>query len=246
MKHHKSVTPRKQIVSPWECAKATEIIIRRIRRDASYQVRRKLDQVTVKRYVGVFLAEKEMPPIKVALVNDVPHLVDGWHRLAALEQIGRTATRAMVIETTEREAKWLAASANMEHGLALKPGEVRAVFRAFVRARKHRNARGVLLSYREIGFELGKPHTTVRNWMMKDFPKVAAEYGSMEEFKGKGGLTELPVLEPSMREAAEALHRALSTFRTTDYPQQRGAILQLAEGVLQEMKEAGNWEAIPF
>jgi len=29
-----------------------------------------------------------MPPVKIALINGVPVLLDGWHRMAALEESG--------------------------------------------------------------------------------------------------------------------------------------------------------------
>ncbi|WP_037470923.1 hypothetical protein, partial [Sinorhizobium fredii] len=112
--------------------------------------------------------------------------------------------------------------------------------------KKHRDARGRLLSYRDIGQIIGKPHTTIRNWMMKDFPKIAAEYGGDEGFVGKGGLQELVVPNPSLQDATEALANALNAYRSIECPVLRNTIIEVTTEALKEMKEAGNWLASPF
>jgi hypothetical protein len=123
-----------------------------------------------------------MPPIKVALIEDARVVVDGWHRLAALEKIGRYEVEGEIVKATAREALWLAAQANLEHGLPLKSPEIRAAFRAYIRAQQHRGPRGNLKSYRQIAQELGgvRRYTTIRNWMKKDFRKIFDAMGGAD------------------------------------------------------------------
>lgn len=110
--------------SPWDGATATEVFIRRVKKDESLQVRRRIDPAAVKRYVSIIQSGKEMPPVKVALIDDVPVLIDGWHRFAALERLGEDQATALVVKLTQQDAYWHAAKANLEHGLALKAGEL--------------------------------------------------------------------------------------------------------------------------
>lgn len=71
----------------------------------------------------------------------------------------------------------VAAQANCKHGLPLKPKEMRNVFKVYVGSRQHREANGWINSYRRMESDLGNrvSYNTLRNWMKKDFPKIAAE-----------------------------------------------------------------------
>jgi hypothetical protein len=73
---------------------------------------------------------------------------------------------------TETQAIWVAASANVDHGVPLKAREIRGLFGAFIKSGQHKKPRGKLMSYREMGAALGRPHTTIRNWVEKDFPRL--------------------------------------------------------------------------
>jgi hypothetical protein len=160
-----------------------------------------------------------MPPLTVARVNGALVLVDGWHRLGALHQIGRWEAEVNVVDATERETYWLAARANLTHGLPLKPRELRKVFRSYVRARQHRDGDRIK-SYREIAEETGGNcgHTTVRNWMFSDFPKIAREMGGKDDVVGNGGDYDVPA-GPSFKDTASAaLQDALVAFRAVDDP----------------------------
>ncbi|HEV2173067.1 MAG TPA: hypothetical protein VGR71_05845 [Nitrospira sp.] len=87
---------------------------------------------------------------------------------------------------SEQEVRWLAAKANLTHGWPLKAKEYREVFRVYIRARNHRRKDKSFKSYREIAAEIGgaRGHTTIRNWMRKDFPSV---------FRAMQGYDEPPV-----------------------------------------------------
>lgn len=175
------------------------IVLDHIIRHQPFQVRRKLDPVAVRRYQERMALGHQPPPIKVARLPDGRLiLVDGWHRLAADalqvdEFSSPSEVLAQVAPMTEKQAQWAAAWVNMDHGVSLKPSEMRAVFRAFIESGQHKKKGGRLMSYREMGAVLGKPHSTVRNWMKKDFPQLAQELGSESEGNRQADVPDRPV-----------------------------------------------------
>ena len=221
--------------------------IGQIARDRAFQMRKKVDAGTVQRYAGVYRSGKEMPPVDVAVVEGVHILVDGWHRVAALERLGRTSVEAKVIDASSRAAAvLLGVQANLAHGVPLKRAEVRTAFRAFVRAKGHVLPRGKLMSYAELAKYFGKSKGTMHTWMRRDFKRVAAAMGSEGNFKGTGGLIER--LRTSPRKAAamaglEALRRA---FQASSDANERGDILEAARAAVEEMAGSGGWEASDF
>lgn len=149
--------------------------IHHLRIDAQLQVRSGgLDRGTVKRYEDAMRAGQAFPALKALSVDGVLYLVDGFHRHAA-------ANRAGLLESLEvewlgngtwNEARWLAFDANRRHGLPLRNKVRREGLRAYVKTRRHLKPKGNLKSYREIGADLGVQHTTLRNWIAKDFPHL--------------------------------------------------------------------------
>lgn len=185
-----------------------------------FQVRRKLDQPTISRYENALKSGASLPAVTVAKVDGVFILVDGYHRVAARERLGETVIEAEVIETTREGALGMAAMANLSHGLPLKNSEIREVFRMFIRARKHILGRGKLKSYREIGQELGKPKSTIHNWMRKDFPRIAQRYGGNEEFIGDGGLQEMDTRSsPALKMGLQKIDEFREAYRSITCPE---------------------------
>ena len=85
----------------------------------------------------------------------------------------------------------MAAEANLTHGLPLKSAAKKEVFRAFVRAGKHRKGRAGVKSSRDIAAALQGiiTHQTVLEYMRRDFPAIHAKMrGSEESPHGVGGL----------------------------------------------------------
>ena len=145
-----------------------------------WQVRKRLDQQALNRYTAQYRGESgraTLPPIEVADIDGVLFVVDGWHRLEAAKRADLDCLDVTVVTSDASQAAWCAATANMKHGVPLKRAELRSVFRAYVRAGKHRRGTG-LRSYRQIAQDLHDTvrHTTVRNWMTKDFPNIARRY----------------------------------------------------------------------
>lgn len=194
-------------------ASSEAIQLARITRDSALQVRSKVDEATVKRYATAMEVGIEFPPIKLARVNDVLYLVDGWHRVSAAYEIGRSNIEAEIYDMTMKHAAWWAAEANLKHGLPLKASERRNVFRAYVKAGRHRKSPHRYKSYREISEELHGigGHTTVRSWMKKFYPKIFKEMGG-KTFHGNSAATQ-PPLGTSIRPQAQ---QALDTLITVE------------------------------
>lgn len=224
-----------------------ELALSDIVMDESLQVRRKLHHPAVVNYLNVYKAGGEMPPIRVARVDaGALVLVDGWHRVAALTSLGRGRVNAEIIETTQQGARWEAARANLAHGVPLRTSEFRNVFRAYVKARQHYKRRGALKSYRDIALELGgtRSYSTIRNWMLADFPKIAKKMGGTEG-RGEGGLypttqidPEDDLLDAGIRGAASAAAAA----RGMSDPERRGRLVEELTKALKIATEAGPYE----
>ena len=219
------------------------------------QVRLKLDQGAISRYAAMTKAGTVAPLIKLGRVKHPRHgeslyLVDGYHRKAAgaveiFEDFTKgPMVRALVAPLTEREIRWEAARANLGHGVPLKRSEFRNVFKAFIKACKHHKAKGEFMSYREIATALGvgARHTTLRNWMFKDFPTTARAMGGMEHGNTEGESpkgTILTLEEEHIMEAQWALEALVQHTQALGCPQARWALLQSIEKAASDLKAAG-------
>jgi hypothetical protein len=110
-------------------------------------------------------------------------VIDGWHRFRAHEETRMERIKARVIHCSPERAMWLAALANMHHGLPLKRGDQRRVFRRYITAAENRNPDGSPKSYRDIEADLGglRGASTIHGWMQRDFPMLAAEMAKRGE-----------------------------------------------------------------
>lgn len=217
----------------------------RIIRDEDFQVRAKLEPHAVNRYREQAAQGATFPPIKVArMPTGALVLVDGWHRLEA----GALTTDhglegqqvlAEVADMDEAQARWEAAKANLTHGEPLKPKAYREVFRAFIKAKRYVKPGGALMSYREMAAALGigKGHTTIRNWLEKDFPRLFRRLGGAES-DAPGGLHETPTL--AERQRAEALGAIAAASEAVDAlePDGRGELRVAVRALLRRLEEA--------
>src|SRR5262249_47718552 len=64
----------------------------------AWQVWMKTDQAAIRRYATVYKSGGEMPPIRLAKVDNTLRLVDGWHRLQARKSMGLGWVEAVVFE----------------------------------------------------------------------------------------------------------------------------------------------------
>jgi len=216
--------------------------IKNVIRDQRYQVRAKISQEIVGRYASIYKAGGALPLVQVARVGEALILVDGWHRLAALEWIEATTVEVEVITATEQAALWLAAQANLKHGLPLKSKEIRRAFKAYIKARQHRDGKGGLKSYRDIASDLGnvRSHVTIRAWMIEDFPRIAEQMREENMPQGEGGLKHQDP-EASFRVITLSnLQKARAAFNGVSDPETRGEVIHEVEAMLEEMKR-GNF-----
>jgi hypothetical protein len=188
-----------------------------------FQIRKRLDDSAISRYRTMAQAGKVAPPIKLGLIGSSYYLLDGWHRMeaGALTCVGDSVL-ALVAVMTEKQALWIAADANMGHGVPLKRAELRDHFRAFIRSGQHKKARNGVMSYREMGEALGKPHTTIRNWVREDFPRLFASLGAEGIGNPSPGLPPITVRTLD-EERIDQAHEAARTLR------QIGDVLTTAE-----------------
>jgi hypothetical protein len=218
--------------------------ISQIIRESKYQVRSGSDKRTITKYRKVFLSGTKMPPITVAKVEDSYFLVDGWHRLAAFEQIDNGGCiEVEVIDTTHREVYWLAAKANLKHGLPLKSKEIRAVFRAYISARKHLDGDRTR-SYREIAQDIGglNSHMTIRRWMIKDFPKIAQRMGGEDGHADGGQRPHGSEEETWVSAAARELDNVRARFNGNPKDKTgRTALLEYMHEIVTEIEVEMRW-----
>lgn len=224
-------------VSPWEAL--TTVSISDIVLRSDFQMRFKHDQGIIRRYATAYRQGANMPPLKVAKIGKALVLVDGWHRLAALESLEHSLADVEIIPcTNEREALWLAASANLSHGLPLKAREMIPVFKAYIKAGKHRPYPDVFKSYREIAADLGGivSYGTIRNWMKRYYPSIARRMSWKDEPPKGDGCPDKRIT--TMKDTTkEYLEMALAAFRGVESLEERQEILKEAERIVSEMSQ---------
>ncbi len=216
--------------------------ISQIVRYPDFQVRNSIKPANVKRYADLLKAGVKLAPVVLARCDGMLLLVDGWHRLAAMDQLEQSYTEAMIVDCSKQRAQWLAAEANLKHGVQLKTSEYRNVFKAYVSTRQHIVGKSRIKSYRDIGIEIGKPHTTIRNWMLKDFPEIAKRMGA-EEPVGSGGLR--AATAPQIEPATECLKSLNTLFQSSTDPEYRGTVILAVREMLSDMEASGGWRAPP-
>jgi hypothetical protein len=102
-----------------EAAKmAVQVIpIRSIVRDGGTQTRAEMNPSRIEDYAEAYASGKTLPPPVVFRDGDTYHLADGFHRLAALDQIGQQEVGCEVREGDRRDALLYGLKANAFHGL---------------------------------------------------------------------------------------------------------------------------------
>lgn len=188
-----------------------------------FQIRKSLDATAIRRYAEMTAAGRVAPPIEVALIGSAHYLLSGWHRMeaGALTTTADDQVLVRIAAMTSNQALWYSAQANEVHGVPLKASERRRQFSSFIKSGQHKLPKGRLMSYREMGVALAKPHTTIRNWVREDFPRLFRSIG-----EGSGNPS--PGLPPSGRVSLdqERIRQAHEAARTL---QQIGDVLTTAE-----------------
>jgi hypothetical protein len=219
--------------------------LHQIAMDETLQVRKKLDDATVKKYAAAMAAHAEFPPVLLGRIGDGLLLVDGWHRVNAARIAGREEIEAIIITMTHEEAVWAAAGANLRHGLPLKSSELLEVFKAYVRAGEHKTGRRYK-SYRQIAEDLQGQvaFNTVRNWMEKHFKKIYLAMGDKAR-SGNGEATQPPrdLNNHYATLAVQDIDNVSALDNLLTDPGSRHMLIKRLEGVLAEMKKKPHEEA---
>ena len=183
-----------------------------VQRDPMYQVRRRLSPENIRRLRTVYQSGKKVDPIVVAFVDgeSLPFVIDGHHRYSALEGIEAEVVDVRAIATSRRQARWMAAKANLQHGLPLSTREHRPVFQAYITTRQHVLADGRSQSYAEIGAAIGVKKTTVYTWMRKDFPDLFRKMGREDL---PSGPREQPPLPPPVYDPLGGFREQMQRLR---------------------------------
>lgn len=201
---------------------------------ATWQVRKATNKVAIKRYAATYSAGGDMEPVQVARVNGALILVDGIHRIIALQSLGRDHVDARVTAMKEHAAQWAAASANLAHGLPLKNSELRQVFRQYIATGQHRQGRGRVKSLRDILKDIPgvRSHSTISKWLLADYPDLYARSyaGSGAEGHVHGGFAEY--VQPNqqaldMQTITDALRQVEAIAATLPMKLRRGVAVKV-------------------
>jgi hypothetical protein len=146
--------------------------------DARFQIRDTLKRQTVQRYAQAMRAFEgygEFPPVKLAEWRGDFYIVDGFHRTAAALTINLHSIPAKITKVnTEDAVAWLAAEANLTHGLSLNSKGRHEVFSVYMRTKRYLTKQGRPKALREISAELKGTvdKNTVSRWINKDYPRL--------------------------------------------------------------------------
>jgi ParB-like chromosome segregation protein Spo0J len=118
--------------------KIREVPVHDLILDPRLNLRDKLDQDTVERYMEAW---DRLPPVTVYRVEGQLLLADGVHRHAAAVTLGRRAIKAEVLDGSFEEALDFVAGANLLHGLPLTRAERRRAIELKLRLHHERSDR---------------------------------------------------------------------------------------------------------
>jgi len=135
-----------------------KIPLSKIKADPAVQVRMRLNDETIERYMEIL---DQLPPIIVCNVDGKLILVDGFHRRAAAERLGRSEIEAETRQGTRNDALEYAIKANSIHGLPL----AREEYKAAVRTLHHLHPKW---GHKQIAKALNRGEKFVRNVIKVD------------------------------------------------------------------------------
>lgn len=218
---------------------AVEVLIARILRDRTLQVRTRMDDRLIDSYAKAMLHSAKFPPVRLGNLGKSLVIIDGWHRIAAASLIGMTTVMASIERVTHKEAMLAASLTNLTHGKPLSRTEKREAFKMFIKGWGYRITSKKWMSYREIAVALGgiAGHTTIRGWMQKDFPSVYRAMGAGEPTGyGEAGPPKIDLERTFKRQAQEALDDGLAFFKILNL-ESRYECYQMAHKMVKEMEQ---------
>ncbi|MGO4439714.1 hypothetical protein [Rhizobium sp. RAF56] len=224
------------------------------------QIREQMCLRTVREYAELMRGGEKFVPIKVARIDATDDtrgfaLVDGWHRVSAARRNGlREIDAVLVTPTGLDEIPWLAAEANRRHGLPLSRADKRNVFRAYVRAKRHRTGRGsAVKSAREMEKDLNGivSRHQLPKWMQSDFPAIYAAMNGNGLEQGNDAEVKGPDMDEEYAKAARAaLDEYMACMRAMKDSRKARQVLTVAAALVTEVSEAvtgkREWPRVAF
>lgn len=134
----------------------TTLPLASIRCDGGTQPREKIDEAVVAEYAERLNEGDEFPPVTVFYDGTDYWLADGFHRVAAHDEAGRSEVPADVRQGTVRDAVWHSVGANRNHGLRRTSADKRRSITVILM-----DEEWARLSDREIARAAGVHHSTV-------------------------------------------------------------------------------------
>ncbi len=222
-----------------ETPRSAELPVADLVLDPRLQARLTVSDAAVSDYADALTAGAVFPPISVVVLHDGVSLVtDGWHRVKAHIQAGRSHIAALVAKGTRRDALLAAVQANANHGLQRSQEDKRRAVRLLLMEPEWSDQ-----SNRELARLAAVSHTFVA--------QVRSHYGvergspltdaRVEHIDG-----EPPEAWRALFEEAEAWERApLQQIRKTESPlelaAERGGALQARARQLRTEELATPW-----
>jgi hypothetical protein len=167
--------------NPFDGLQPVKVRLADIAVDRMQQVRAMGESIgVIRRYRERIERGSEPPPVLIARTKRKGQiLVDGFHRIEALRQVGRKFVWALIADIEVPEARWFGSEFNADHGVALTKKDHRRRLKFYVDAGFWTDPEtGSRKALRTIAIELGGVvhWQTIHAWMKKDRPSVARHY----------------------------------------------------------------------
>lgn len=161
--------------------KVSQLKVKDITLDRDMQPRVTITQEAVEEYRDRMEDGEEFPPIAVVKDGSTLYCVDGWHRVMAAKALKAKTIGAVVTLGTRMDAIWVAAQANLRHGVRR------------TNADKRRAVALALMARPDSSFADIATHCAVTREMVRQHAKQAEEAAQLDE-----------AIEAQVEEAMEA------------------------------------------
>jgi len=148
--------------------KTQQVKVKDITLDRDMQPRVTITQEAVEEYRDRMEDGEEFPPIAVVKDGSTLYCVDGWHRVMAAKALKAKTIAAVITPGTRMDAIWIAAQANLRHGVRR------------TNADKRRAVALALLARPDSSFADIATHCAVTREMVRQHAKQAEEAANLD------------------------------------------------------------------
>ncbi len=176
-----------------------------------------LDRATVRKYVRKMRQGETFPAITIGLLGKAHYLIDGWHRVAAYEQIGAVVAEAEVYRFQGRDEMMLFSltQSNNRHGKSLTRKDKQAIWTRYVESEGYLTGRGTIKSSRMIAADLDHVYDQSTIWKKLKALNIDAPRDGIKEWSRDAdyGDDDIEAFEDSDTNALSAFRDALQAAR---------------------------------